>query len=687
MLCPKCGWYNDEDRVVCVNCGKLLGSDEPAEGAEAEGESPADMQMEPGMPGEPEPELMRRRQGRHLCKAEDGAEEKPRQGRSGGASRAFEYPLPPQTPESTGEFYGRSESLSSTGHLYGDAEELLLDDMNPETVQRNGRQQNAPVRELDVTEVHLRHSRLRRNKIYQRAVNWAHVAIGAFVFLIVATLGFLLFLRNTPTGQVLVARWGYDASADAMWTVGAECFERGEVVRAIEYFTTAREKDKEAGTPDKDGLLQLGEAYEAMGNLTAAEEVYAYVYTTVDPTSEEAYRAQVRVLRELGRDAEAAALLQLAYQQTGLVNFRTQRLEILPSIPTVDVAGGYYTEKKTVRLIQQQEYSIVYTLDPLATLPEGGVLYEGPIELGEGEHDLRAVAVYGDLVSDPVRVSYQIYMPTPLQPDANLAPGTYDSARKNVRLWPGKLDEEDLEKNPGYAATLDDPVAQTITIYYTIDGSIPDADSPIFTGEPIVMATNGYMTLRAVSVNGYGKQGNMKEIEIKLNLRTRAPKVYCTEDVIGDLKLGSTTQETFLKKYGEGLGKESVWLYGIDGECVRYTYSWGYVTFMKTKTGWLLAEVYLKTNEFAGPRGTSIGMKEADITSKFKDFGQVTSPSGNRGLYHDIKSSDRGKVYVQEDGSKVIRYRTGTPDMHVWQLDYNLDASGVCTSIHWLYER
>lgn len=661
MLCPECRRYNDDDRFVCAYCGKVL---------------------EHELPDAEEAELMRFRQGRHLRQQESQGDVQPRRRRSGGASRAFEDPMPPESPETTGAIYGQSESLANTGFFYGD-DEMENARAEQDRKERYDAAQNA----MPVEGLTKRRSRARRARMYQRAVNWAHVAIAVFILMIVGTLGFLLFLRNTETGQVWVARWGYDASAAALWTVGEECFDRGEVNRAIECFTAAREKNREAGEPNAEGLMLLGEAYEAQGDLAAAEEVYAYVYTEVEPTLAEAYRAQVRVLREQGRDAEAAELLQVAYQQTGQPTFRSQRLDILPTIPTVDVPGGYYTERKSIQLQQLQEYSVVYTFNPLAVLPEDGILYEGPIELGEGEHELRAVAVYGDLVSDPIKVTYQIYMPTPLSPEANLAPGTYNSARTNVRLWKRELSDEELEKNPGYAATLDDKVAQTVTIYYTIDGSIPDADSPIFTGEPIVMATNGYMTLRAVAVNGYGKQGNMKEVEIKLNLRTKSPKVYCTEDTLGSLKLGTTTQDAFLRQYGEGTGKESVWLWGIDGECVRHTYPWGYVTFMKTGAGWLLAEVYLTSNEFAPPRSTSIGMKEAEITEKFKDYGQVTSPSGNRGLYHDIESSDKGKIYVQEDGGKIIRYRTGTPDMHVWQLDYILNDSGVCTAIHWLYER
>ncbi len=658
MLCPECGRYNEDDKVVCQYCGKLL---------------------EREMPDAGEEELMRFRQGRHLRGKEPlPPEPTPRRRRS--SSRAFEDPQPPETPESTGEIYGQRESLQNTGRFYGDPEELPLETEDPDDPMTT---RFAGVQESQ----YQRKSRVKRHLSYRRMVNWAHMAIIAVVLLIVGAVGFLVFLRNTESGQVIVARWGYDASAAALWTVGNEHFENGEVDLALECFVSARMKDEEAKALTAPNLLQMGEAYEAQGNLEAASEVYACIYTDVEPTSSDAYNAHVRVLKELGREAEAAVLLQTAYQKTGLPTFRTERLALLPALPTVSVVGGYYNKKQTVELHQSQEHSIYYTFDIYAELPGEGILYEGPIELGEGEHELRAVAVNGDLVSDPMKTVYQIYMPTPLQPDANLAPGTYTSARKNVKLWPGKLSDEQLEKNPGYAETLDDPVAQTITIYYTIDGSIPDADSPIYTGEPIVMATSGYMTLRAVSVNGYGKQGNMKEIEIKLNLKGSTPKVYNVQDVIGKLKIAATTQESFLSEYGEGKGKESVWLSGIEGECARYTYDWGYVTFMKQTGGWLLAEVYLTSNALAAPRGTSIGMTEEQITSKFKDFGQVTSPSGNRGLYRDLDNSDEGKIFVQPDGGKIIRYRTDTPDVHVWQLEYILNDKGVVTAIHWIYER
>ena len=50
MLCPQCGRYNDDDKVVCDYCGTPLERELPDTGEEEE--------------------LMRFRQGRHLRQAE-----------------------------------------------------------------------------------------------------------------------------------------------------------------------------------------------------------------------------------------------------------------------------------------------------------------------------------------------------------------------------------------------------------------------------------------------------------------------------------------------------------------------------------------------------------------------------------------------------------------------------------------
>jgi len=654
MLCPDCNTYAAEDDIVCPRCGKLLDRKASAE-----------------------EELMSFRQGRHLRKAQDELPPPPAAPGSSGASRSFEDTRPRETAEATGAVYSRRENLAVTGRFYG-LEDGMID--------------NAPL-SYGVSDMPTvmaqpqRSSRARRGLRMKRLVNWAYVLIGCIVLAIGLVIGAYFFLTRTPSGQVIMARMGEDATSAAMWQVGQEYLHTGDIDRAIEYFLIARQKDEEAKEPNVTGLLQLGSAYEAGDMLPEAEEVYAHIYTEIVPSAPEAYRAQVRVLLAMDRDAEAAALLKTAYTKTGVDTFRSQRLEILPEVPSTSVVPGYYNAAQTVKLLQGQECEIWYTLDKFAVLPEDGIRYEEPLELSAGEHALRAVAVSGDLVSDVMIANYQIYLPTPLQPDSNLAPNTYSSRRK-INLKPGKLSDEDLEKNPGYAKTLDDPVAQTITIYYTIDGSQPDQDSPIWDGTPIQMGTfGGYQVLKAVSVNGYGKQGNMLEVKYKFDVSPGYRKTFSVEDVIADLKLGTTTREAFRAKYGEGKGPEMVILNTVEGECEKYVYDWGYASFMKIKSGWVLADVMFTTGIFEGPRNTSIGMAESKITDKYKDFGQVTGTSGvKRGLYYESEDK-QGVISILPTGEKIIYYRVGTADGHVWQLEYSIGKDGKCDAIRWFFER
>ena len=653
MLCPDCNTYAAEDDIVCPRCGKLL-----------------DRQATE------EEELMSFRQGRHLRKVQDELPPPPAMPGSTGASRSFEDIRPRETAEATGAVYSRRENLANTGRFYG-LEDGLID--------------NAPMsygvsETPTVMAVSHRNSRSKRGLRMKRLINWAWVLISAVVLVIALAIGTYVFLTKTPTGQVIMARMGEDATSAAMWQVGQEYLHTGDIDKAIEYFLIARQKDEEAKEPNVTGLLELGSAYEANGQLVEAGAVYAHIYTEIVPSAPEAYRAQARVLQAQGRLADAAALLNDAYKATGVAAFRSQRLDILPDLPTTSVVPGYYNAAQKVELLQGQDCEIWYTLDKFAVLPEGGILYEEPLEFSEGEHALRAVAVNGDLVSDPMIANYQIYLPTPLQPDSNLAPQTY-TKRRTVSLRPGKLSDEDLEKNPGYAATLDDPVAQTITIYYTIDGSQPDKDSPIWDGTPIQLGTTGgYVTLKALSVNGYGKQGNTLEVKYKFDVNPGHKKVYSVEDTIDDLKLGATTREAFRTKYGDGTGPQMVTINTVEGECEQYTYSWGHAAFMKVKTGWVLAELYF-TGNFAGPRDTKIGMAEAKITGQFRDYGQVTGSTGiKRGLYYENEDK-QAVISILPGGSKVIYYRTGTADGHVWQLEYNINTSGTCESIRWFFER
>ena len=647
MLCPKCGSYATGEDILCPQCGALLTDNE---------------EQESGV--------------RSI-----------RQGRSGSRSApSTGKPQPQNRLGASRTYVDASARLGSTTNI-----PLWAD---PEIYDQNGERMSTgkvrPVHEMGASTVvggrlpdGSRAGR-RRHQVQQGGINWAHMAIVLTVLVIGAIVGVALYLTQTADGQVIMARLGREADAAALWQVGGERLDTGDLNGAIEYFLMAREKD---GTENINvtGLLNLGSAYEANGQIDEAEELYTEIYTDIVPSAPEAYRNVVRIMLAQGRDAEAAELLKLAYQTTGQDSFRQQRVELLPSAPRVDVVAAYYNQKKTLTLTSEQGYDIYYTFDPEAVLPEEGKLYTAPIDLEEGEWPLRAVAVSETMVSDPLSATYQIYMPTPLQPNVHLAPGTYQKAQ-NVRLSPGSLTKEQLADNPGYASTLDDPVAQTITIYYTIDGSIPDQDSPIYDGTPVYIATRR-ATIRAVSVNGYNKASNTKEVGYVLKSCPWPKDPFRMADAIGGLTLNITTREEFFAKYGQSESVEDATLGNVTNECQRHIYPWGYATMMRLRSGgWVLGEVYFTTEDIAGPRGTGIGSTEADVVSKFQDMGQIVSPSGNRGLYEDQNSSDKGKIYVQEDGGKLIQYVTDTADGNLWYLNYWLDRAGLVIAIQWYYQ-
>lgn len=625
MLCPHCGSYAGDNEILCPGCGALLDH------------------------GENQEEGVRAiRQGRGSRGSGTSSAAKHGSNAKAGASRI--YVDASVRGEGRERVYADPQVFSADGTPLATGYERPVRGVYGDTT----RQQTMLPRD---------NRRRKKHPLSKRMINWTHVFIGMMVLVVMMMVGAYLYLTRTHEGQKIMARMGRDATSAAIWEVGEEVLDTGAVDQAIGLFEKARAQDGEESV-NVNGLLVLGSAYEAAGRVDEAEALYRQIYTDIVPSAPEAYRNVIRILLASGRAAEAGELMQTAYEQTGMNTFRQQRTELLPQSPMVDLTAGYYTEKKTITLTSPQGYDVYYTFDETKVLPEEGTLYTEPIFLGEGSWALRAVSVSTDLVSDPLSATYQIYMPSPQAPQCSLAPNTYHQ-RQRVRLWPGKDNEKD-----------DD-----ITIYYTIDGSLPDADSPIYTGEPF-RVPGGNVTIRAVAVNGFGKSSTTKEVKIKVEAKPWPLKSYNVSDTANGLELYKTTREQFLEAYGAGSGKEDVMLDGFETACQKYSYEWGYAIFTQTRNGWVMAELYF-TGEFVGPRSTGIGNTEEDVVGKFRDMGQLESPSGNRGLYEN--DDGKGKIYKQEDGTKIIRYQAETADSRMWQLDYILSTGGVVEAIDMLY--
>ncbi len=643
MLCKNCGCYADDDAIVCPECGQLL-------------------QMTPvGQESRAEAIRQGKRAREAIRRPPVRAEEEIRRKRRSGASRAT-VPIPrvEDTREEGGTFY---ESYLEQEASSGDGSEE--EDRDAVVRPRRPIYSDSAAREEAMAAYAVNHRRPGGNP---RMVNWVKVFLFTFLGIALLVAGTVFFLRNTEIGQRLMARMGQEASSTALWVVGEEMLDGGDIEGALATFEKARAKDAENGVVDVDGLLLLGSAYEAAGMTDKAAELYQEIYTET-PSRSEAYVNHIRILmasEKEGDKARAGELMQLAYEKTGEISFYNQRSDLLPAPPKVDLTAGYYESKKYIEISSFQGYKVYYTFDENAELPYGGAEYTERVFLDEGIHSLRAVAVNGELVSDELHGTYKIIMPSPQTPRTSLAPNTY-KRRQRVWLKPGLDNEND-----------DD-----IVIYYTIDGSNPDADSPVFTGEPFWLP-GGRVTLKAVAVNKYSKVSNMLERLYKIEAKPYPLSAYTPADGPKTFTLYVTTMTEFQQVYGAGELVGNVTLSELDTECRKYEYDWGYAVMSKIRSGWVVAEVFLtSTGTIGSPRGIQIGDSEEYVVSKFRDMGQVESASGNRGLY--ANDDGTGKIWKQEDGGKIIRYQCYTEDSHRWQLEYRTNSLGTVVNIDMRY--
>lgn len=455
----------------------------------------------------------------------------------------------------------------------------------------------------------------RKVKYSGRMVNWAMVALVIVVVLMMAAAAGLVYLRITPAGQIVMARMGREASADAYWAVGTEYLDQGYIARAIEAYKTAL--DLEPDRPDLvDKLLMQAEAYEAGGQQADAMAIYTRIYEEIAPDSPIGYRNAIRLLLAQERLFPATMLMQEAYEETGDESFYNQRSQLVPMPPTASLSAGRYLLSRTVSFSSPQGYDIYYATGN-EELPERGTLYTGPITMQEGTYNFRAVCMASELFSDEMSISYTITLPTPLAPKATLAQGEYKRAQ-TVRLR--NMNEEG-----------------DITMYYTIDGSKPSLDSPRYVDEPIRLS-GGRMNLRAIAVNEYGKVSNELNVTYRIDvpLRDYYRKYFRLEDGFKDFTLMQTTLSAFVGLYGEPSSREETQDQDVTGQVARLSYPWGEARFMLADGEGILYMVTTTNADMTGPRGSTIGMQIKQVTDLFRDMGQLPNDKGDRGIYYDV---------------------------------------------------
>lgn len=530
---------------------------------------------------------------------------------------------------------------------------------------------------------------VKTHSVKRHPVNWMLIGMIAVLLAIVTGVGYVLYMRGTDEGQRITARRQVadtteftlelatstddlrqaqrqdtlkdlgSAPAHAYWLVGQEYTDKGDVETAILSFRIANILDPE----NYDGLLLLASAYELNNQDAEAEAQYLTLSDVVAPSRTEAYIALIRMYRDQDRNPEAAAMMLKAYEKTDREAFRLERKDFIPNTPQVDLPAGRYELEQTIHLTSPQGYDIYYTLDDEAELPQEGTYTEdGALTIPEGTLTLRAVCISEDLVSDPLSVTYQVFYPTPAAPKTNLAPNTYNS-RKTVILRPG-----------------DSKSKETLTFYYTIDGSTPTVESPVFDGTPIQLPS-GRVTLRAVAVNEYGKMSSTCEVGYKFDVKPHPLEVYSESDQFEGFTLGATSPQEFTGRFGEPAQTISTQYLYMSEEAQQMDYPWGSAVFVLMGNKWILTRVEMNSEIARGPRGVGFGSSEADITGVYKDMGQIKSPNGNRGLYY--ADPDIGQVLQNEDGTTTVQYSCKTLESKVWYLQYVLSRGRVNKIVHY----
>ena len=553
----------------------------------------------------------------------------------------------------------------------------------------------------------VKHKSTRVHSVRRGGVNWMLLCVIVLLIAIASGVGYLVYNSKSETGQRATARrnalsateslfelavntrdplvqtereallreWN-SVPAQAYWLSGEGYLDVGDVQLAITCFRIGDIVDPQ----NYDGLLSLANAYELNAEDEKAEAVYLQLINTVSSFRTEAYTALIRMYQAQDRKPEAADMMLTAYNNTDQESFRLEREDYIPLPPKISLNAGRYEISKMqekVSLTSPQGYDIYYTTDDSVELPEGGILSTGgAFTPQEGTVTLRAVCVSEDLVSDPVKVTYTFYYPSPPAPKCNLAPNTYKKL-KEVSLRPGEIYDETVTK--AEKAEME----KHYTYYYTIDGSTPTEESPVYDGTPIKMPS-GRVTLKAVCVNQYGKMSSILEVGYKFDVKPYPLDMYMETDVFTGFVMNKTTTDEFKQTFGNPKKELPTAYLGTGKEAVHLEYDWGYAVFMLDGSAWELVRIVMNRSLGNAPRGVGFGSTEDDVTAAYKDFGQPQSPNGERGLYYAYPNV--GKVEIRDDGSRVIEYSCSTAASEVWVLQYWLGKNGRVNQIVHYYQ-
>lgn len=173
--------------------------------------------------------------------------------------------------------------------------------------------------------------------------------------------------------------------------------------------------------------------------------------------------------------------------------------------PEFGIKGGYYNTIMPLKLTTFGTGKIYYTMDG-SEPDENSTLYTTPILLEDGNYTIKAVYVNEmGIVSNVVSADYYVYVDELSAPEISPFSGDYSL--------------------PTFIEVLED----SENIYYTTDGTIPNAQSAEYTGRlPMPLGKSVYKFIRIAD----GKSSEVVERTYKLKLNTEVTPQEASEAVI-----------------------------------------------------------------------------------------------------------------------------------------------------------
>lgn len=281
---------------------------------------------------------------------------------------------------------------------------------------------------------------------------------------------------------------------------GVESLDKKLYKEAASYFKKAMEYDEAKNKAEV--RIDLAKAYE--GNKKYGDGINVlYTVLSFDEYNEEAISGICNLLKE-SKDIDGLNEFIDKYTGTdgekGLAGY-------MVSTPKASEDSGDYTKEIEIELASDDNTVIYYTTDG-SEPDEKSEKYKEPIELGKGEHQVKAMAINADgIKSATASYSYGIKINKPAAPAVTPKNGNYTEVQKIIVSVPD-----------GSKA------------YYTLDGTTPNTESSEYK-EPIDMP-EGNTVFSVVIVDKYEQMSNVTRMNYTLAVKSK----YGFDDAVNVLK-------------------------------------------------------------------------------------------------------------------------------------------------------